>query len=145
MLLGACERREPDPISDALSVIIPHPGYLDECAPRVALRPGQQRRVDFECGGVGLLNENQFWWRDCNELADIRIKVAREDVMICGLCGCGFGLTFTTPVVHGQLTSMPGRECGKFRRYHVRIQRPRQADSPDPWSVSLDSPSSLPE
>ena len=96
-------------------MIVPHPGYLDECAPGLKLRPGEQRRVDFECGGVGLYNEDQSWWRQSNELADVRIEFAREDEITCGLCGCGFGLTFTTPAVHGQLISQPGRGCGKFR------------------------------
>jgi len=125
LVLAPCEPRRPPPpaaSSRTQPVTIPHPGYLDDCAPQLALHPGEQRRFDFECGGVGMLNEWQRWWNEAIDPSEVRIKIKDPDVMICGLCGCMFSLTFETTEAYGQLVSGPGRECGKFRRYSGTIQ-----------------------
>jgi hypothetical protein len=135
VVAAPCEpRRSPPPpaVPEAQPVTIPHPGYLDDCVPRMALRPGEQRRFDFECGGEGLLGEDQFWWTNAIngiDPSDVQLKTMNPDIMTCGLCGCLFSLKFETSDVYGQLVSMPGRECGKFRRYCGTIQRSRKVSS----------------
>ena len=62
----ACADRRNAEFDKPIPVVIPHPGYLNDCVPSLALRVGEQRRVDFECADN--LNENQFWWKESNEL-----------------------------------------------------------------------------
>jgi hypothetical protein len=109
------------PEDDALSVTLPHPGYLNDCVPSTALRPGEQRLIDFEC--EGLLNETQFWWKENDALADVDIRLADEETLTIGLCGAIFKIRFSTPIAVGEITSTPGRDCGRFRHYACRIQR----------------------
>ena len=91
----------------------------------MALRPGEQRQFGFECGGVGVVGEDQSWWSQKINPFEARIEIHNPDIVTCGLCGCGFSLTFETSDVYGQLVSMPGRACGKFRWYRGTIQRSR--------------------
>jgi hypothetical protein len=141
LVLASCERPRPHPPDDVLPVTIPHPGYLDGCVPTLALHPGEQRRIDFQC--PGLREETQSWWGPSREWDDVQIKLTQEHTLTCGLCGCGFTLAFATSAVYGQLISQPGSECGKSRQYCVRIQRLRKPEHPDPWTLSLASPPCL--
>jgi hypothetical protein len=138
LFVAACANHHDGDVEKPVPVVIPHPGYLDDCVPKLALRAGQQRRIDFEYEGAR--NENQFWWSDeLKHFDDVNIKYDSEQVRN-GLCGAVFELAFSTPIVFGELISQPGRGCGKFRRYCVRIQKPRKSGTPDPWSVSLTVP-----
>lgn len=116
---------------------IPHPGYLDDCAPTLALRPGEQRRFDFQCAGPGIFNETESSWGPPDAWDDVRIKIADPNVRTCGLCGCIFSLTFTTSTAYGELVAGPGPRCGASRWYWGRIQRPRNPAYPEAWSIML--------
>jgi len=107
----------------AIAVTLPHPGYLSECVPAIALGPGERRVVEFEC--EGMFNETQFWWRDNDALADVDVRLADEETLTMGLCGAVFAISFSTPVLAGDVVSTPGTGCGRFRRYTYRIERRR--------------------
>lgn len=137
VVIGGCGNRRGADVDKPMAIVIPHPGYLNECVPQVALRAGEQRRVDFECEGG--LNETERWWKESDQLQDASIKVRNEDIT-AGMCGAVFRLSFATPATFGEILAQPGKGCGKFRRYCVRVQRPRKPGVQDDWTVSLAIP-----